>query len=259
MTAFTCNTGVDVSTISDGYIPMCIYTITHIASGRVYVGQTTKQARKRWIAHCAPSNWGKRGVSGAFLKYGKESFRFDVIDTAENIEQLNHKERFWIAKLDTMAPRGFNLEHGGNYRKGVTDETRKLQREARARWLANYSDRSSLGNGARGRKRRPEEVAAIVAGLIGRPVSEETRKLMSEKQKGVPKSPEYTLRMARSRMNGHFLLRSDGVIFQSYMEASNAMLLAKSAIFHAVNGKSKSSGGYTWKLVKEVSSDSICS
>jgi hypothetical protein len=58
-------------------------------------------------------NKSRRGIVGALLKYGKERFDFDVIDIAETQDQLDHKERFWIKQLNTIAPHGFNLERGG--------------------------------------------------------------------------------------------------------------------------------------------------
>lgn len=245
MTAFT--DSVDAS------IAMCVYTITHRESGRVYVGQTTMSAKRRWRSHCAPSNKSKRGIGGAIAKYGKEAFDFCIIDIAETEAQLDHKERFWISKLGTLAPYGFNLETGGNLSKKATPETKQAQKEARAKWLASGVDTSILGNGSRGRKRRPEEVAAIKIGLTGRPVSAETRERIAAKQRGVPKTREYTLRMARGRMKGLVIQRSDGTIFRSYLEAEEATGIARSGIHLAANGSRKTCGGYSWTLVEEAS------
>lgn len=231
---------------------MCIYTITHRDSGRVYVGQTRGRADKRWTAHFAPSRLSKRGVSGAIRKYGVEAFDFAVLDVAETSEQLDHKERLWITRLGSLSPRGFNLESGGNTCKAVSSESRERRRVSFERWLSLNPDRRSFGNGSRGRKRTPEEVDAIRRGLMGRPVSCETRERISAKQRGVPKPPERTLHMARSRMKGLSLQRSDGASFLSYLEASSATGVGKSAIHAAANGKTKSSGGFTWNLVGEV-------
>ena len=233
---------------SGANISMCIYTITHRDTGRVYVGQTRGVVKRRWQMHCAPSNKNKRGIGGAIAKHGKDAFDFCVLDLAEGHAQLDHKERFWIDRLNTLTPNGFNLETGGNSQKIVTEESRQRRRASFSRWLELNPDRSSFGNGARGRKRRPEEIAAIKAGLTGRQVSKETKERIAAKQRGVPKSRDYTLRMARGRMKGLVLQRSDGIFFQSYLEASEAAGVSKPAIRHAANGKTKSAGGFTWKL-----------
>lgn len=261
MTAFTCNSGGvenwdsksggSVNATLDSVHSMCIYTITHRATGRVYVGQTKRSSGRRWMFHCTPSNKCKKGIGGALRKYGRFAFDFAVIDIAETTEQLDYKERFWISRLGSLAPSGFNLETGGNRNKAVSDDTRKAQREARAKWLSSGADISVLGNGSRGRKRRPEEVAAIKRGLTGRPVSAETKERISAKQRGVPKSADYTLRMARSRMKGFVLLRDDGAIFMSYMEAEAEMKINRSAIHAAANGRTKTCGGYGWTLLSE--------
>ena len=259
MTAFTASnglvnnfdgyTGGSVNATLDTPISMCIYTITHRASGRVYVGQTSMSAKRRWQFHCTPSNKNKRGIAGAIRKYGKEAFDFQVIDIAENSTQLDHKECFWITRLNSLAPSGFNLESGGNKNKSATTETRRAQREARAAWLATNPDTSKLGNGSRGRKRRPEEVAAIKVGLTGRSVSAETKERIAAKQRGVPKTRDYTLRMARARMKGMVLKRSDGAIFLSYLEAEESMRINRSAIHAAANGRTKSCGGFAWSVL----------
>ncbi len=237
-------------THSTGGISMCIYTITHKESGRVYVGQTRGKVSVRWRAHCAPSRREKRGITGAIKKHGASAFSFSVIDVAETCEQLNHKERFWISSLGTLAPRGFNLEAGGNDGKAISAESRQRRQDSFSRWLAANPDRSSFGNGSRGRKRRPEEIAAIKTGLMGRPVSDETKEKIAAKQRGVPKTREYVLRMARGRMKGMALQRNDGVVFLSYLEAEESLLINRSAIHAAANGKHKTCGGYSWTLIE---------
>lgn len=239
MTALTCNSASVV---------MCIYTITHHDTGRVYVGQTRGRAGRRWQSHCAPSNKSRRGIVGALLKYGKERFDFDVIDIAETQDQLDHKERFWIKQLNTIAPHGFNLERGGNSNKSVSDATRNVQREARAAWLKTNPDTRSLGNGSRGRKRRPEEVEAIKRGLTGRPVSKETKERMSAKQRGVPKPLSRVIEMARSRMKERIVVCEDGHVYLSFSEAASNSGLDKVSIFNAATGKTKTCGGLRWWL-----------
>lgn len=201
--------------------------------------------------HCAPSRREKRGVVGAIKKYGKEAFDFAVIDIAESEDQLNHKERFWISRLGAVAPNGFNIEAGGNENKKVSAATREAQRKARAAWLSSGADTKVLGNGARGRKRRPEEIAAIVRGLIGRTVSTETKERIAAKQRGVKKPEDQVLRMARDRMKGFVLVREDGVVFRSYMEAERVIGIHRSAIHAAANGKTKTCGGFAWQLERQ--------
>ena len=250
MTAFACNSGgvQNWDSKTGGSVTMCVYAITHRESGRSYVGQTRGKAFRRWQFHCAPSNKNKRGIGGALRKYGKGAFDFAVIDIAESNEQLDHKEKFWITKLQTMSPNGFNLDSGGNKQKKVSDATRKAQRESRARWLVSGADTKVLGSGSRGRRRRPDEIAAIKAGLRGRPVSDITKERISAKQRGIAKPEARVIAMARARMKGCVVVCEDGHVFLSFFEAAKHSGLNKIAIFHATNGVTKRCGGLRWWL-----------
>lgn len=139
MTAFTATTGDNyfdaytggsVNAALDTPISMCIYKITHRESGRVYVGQTKGSVKKRWNGHCSPKSGDKRSIiKSAIQKYGRFSFDFEVVDIAESQEQLDHKERFWISRLNTIAPNGYNIESGGNAIGKVAESTKQLLRE----------------------------------------------------------------------------------------------------------------------------------
>lgn len=126
---------------------MIIYTITHMDSGKCYVGQTTGTTKERWRKHKAAK--ANTAISHAIRKYGVEAFDFAEIDLAETIEQLNYKESFWIAHLNTIAPNGYNLVYGGNNAKR-SDVTRERMAAARI-----------------GKKDSPEKCAAITAGRLG--------------------------------------------------------------------------------------------
>jgi GIY-YIG catalytic domain len=91
---------------------MYIYVITCLVNRKQYVGQTTQNPRDRWHRHCS-TNPGNTAIGRAIHKYGKENFEFNVVDTAENLEELNKKEVEWISKFNTVE-NGYNLNEGGN-------------------------------------------------------------------------------------------------------------------------------------------------
>ena len=106
-----------------------IYKITNLLNGKAYVGQTIQNLNKRLSRH---RNDDRPGISQAIKKYGWENFSVEVLEECENREQLNEREIFWIAKLNTKTPNGYNLTIGG---KGggehiVTDEMRKKLSES---------------------------------------------------------------------------------------------------------------------------------
>lgn len=91
---------------------MIIYLVTNIINGKQYVGQTIRPLRERWRDHCRvkDDNYFHRAIR----KYGADSFRLEVIDTAKSVEELDRKEIFWIKELNTLYPGGYNLKIGGD-------------------------------------------------------------------------------------------------------------------------------------------------
>jgi group I intron endonuclease len=96
---------------------MHIYKITNTENGKVYIGQTVqKNPKMRWYAHLADARRGKKSyLLDSIRKYGQSSFLWEIIDTANSIDDLNTKEDYW---LNYYRNRGFvvynNREAGGN-------------------------------------------------------------------------------------------------------------------------------------------------
>lgn len=157
-----------------------IYVITNKLNGKQYVGQTIQKLSVRLSRH---RNDKRPGISQAIQKYGWENFSVEVLEECKSREKLNEREIFWIAKLNTKTPNGYNLTTGG---KGggehiVTEETRKKLSE------------SHLGQKAYWRgKNIPEEVRAKVSAGMKKYYAEhpEAKKRLAEINKGKKHSAE---------------------------------------------------------------------
>lgn len=95
-----------------------IYVVTHRATGRQYVGQTKElSAQHRWQKHIdelsKPSTKSLRPLIKAIQDFGPDAFSCESIDNASSLAELNEKERYWIHKLGTLRPNGFNATRGG--------------------------------------------------------------------------------------------------------------------------------------------------
>ena len=88
-----------------------IYLRTNKINGKMYVGQHKYMCE-------TPQIDTKYRCSGKLLKiaiskWGEENFTYELIDTADTPEELNSKEIYWISKLETITPKGYNVSLGG--------------------------------------------------------------------------------------------------------------------------------------------------
>jgi len=52
-------------------------------------------------------------LSKAIKKYGKTNFIYEILEKVNSIKELEEREKFWIKKLKTLAPKGYNMLPGG--------------------------------------------------------------------------------------------------------------------------------------------------
>jgi len=122
---------------------MVIYKITNRQNQKAYVGMTTRTPRERFEKHMSRKKGGCSAISTAVKKHGRESFSFEVIDMADNLEQLKKKESEWILKLGTMSPNGYNLTTGGEHFE-MSQEVRAKISEANRRRIVKTETKEKL-------------------------------------------------------------------------------------------------------------------
>lgn len=83
-------------------------------NGKSYIGQTITSLKKR-----RKDDYG-RGYQGSpcfwnAIRYfgGLTNFKCEILEECSN-EQLNEKEKYWIAKENTLVPNGYNIDIGGD-------------------------------------------------------------------------------------------------------------------------------------------------
>lgn len=115
---------------------MIIYKATNVVNRKVYIGQTTNSLEYRKQQHFRDvKRKGRRKTYfiNALSKYGIDNFKFEIIDKANSIKELNNKEIKWIKYYDsTNREKGYNLDSGGNngkkteYTKNIIGKHTKL-------------------------------------------------------------------------------------------------------------------------------------
>ena len=152
---------------------MIIYKMTNKVNGKVYIGQTTRELDERTKEHIRHN---EIIVDKAIQKYGIENFTVEQIDLAENIDELNQKEMYWIEHYDCITPKGYNQCYGGNNTCGYHHKEESKQK------MSIKKSQNYIGEG------NP---------FYNKTHSEESRKKMSEARKGLKHLTEEQIKRLR--------------------------------------------------------------
>lgn len=111
-------------------IKVYIYKITNRINNKIYIGQTTRDIKTRYIAHKNSPNFKHTRqfpLARAIKKYGWDNFTKEVIDTATSLEELNQKELFYINYFNSLVEGGwgYNLKGGGDSIGSHAEQTKE--------------------------------------------------------------------------------------------------------------------------------------
>lgn len=206
-----------------------IYKITNLVNNKAYIGQTKQPIQVRWDAHIYAAfreeDDNRYYLHRAIHKYGVENFKFEVLEEVLNT-QLNEREIYWIAyfhtyRYDKLGNQSYNLTRGGkgNYKF----ETESLIQ-------AFFDNNEHLGNTCK-------DIGCSEPTLI---------KALAE----------YNLHGKGSMSAVYQISLKDGSIIRRFESMSNVMdelQIGRTAIYDAVNGITKTAGGYAWCKVEDYS------
>jgi group I intron endonuclease len=161
--------------------------------GKIYIGQTVKTLKQRKIGHKFRSLKGdmRTAFQSALLEEGFENFTWEQIDTADTAEELDAKEKRWIAHYNSTDPvYGYNSTDGG-VKFRATEETRKKISMAHTGKTLTAEHRRKIGEAIKGRHHTAEarkKMSEASRGKnnpnFGKHLSEEHRKRISESLNG---------------------------------------------------------------------------
>ena len=185
-----------------------VYVTRNLLNGKIYVGIHTC-----WRKHYLGS-----GVylNNAIRKHGKESFVRTTIDEFDSLDVGLAKERYWIEKLNSKYPSGYNLNDGGGGNFNPVQETRdKISRAKAGKPSCNKGKKMSeaqkkkIGDAHRGKPGRTwseEEKEHLRAINKGKTLSDEHKRKISKahigkrkpsKRKGIKLSEDYRQKISR--------------------------------------------------------------
>ena len=114
-----------------------IYCYTNKINNKKYIGQTINP-KDRFTKHKSAinnvsDNEYNTPLHRAMRKYGYENFDYEILSEAKTIEELNKLEIYYIEKLNTSIPNGYNIEKGGrNCSRPHTLESKEKMMKAHA-------------------------------------------------------------------------------------------------------------------------------
>ena len=162
----------------------------------------------------------KSFIDSAIGKYGINAFEISVVEKCADNDELDYREKFWITKLNSKVPNGYNLTDGGD--------------------------------GVAGRPLSDEHRKKISKANLGKKRSESTRKKMSECLKGHRVTEETRKKLSvNSKLKKAVRCIENGKIFDSITAAAKWANVSVNAISIALRGKTKKSANYHWEYVEE--------
>jgi group I intron endonuclease len=227
-----------------------IYVITNKVNGKQYVGQTIQAVAKRWRQH---QKGQCRVLAYAIRKYGKDAFDVAVLDEVQTQDELDTRERFWIKRLCTMVPNGYNLDIGGRGVEQPSVETRLLMRLAHLGKKQTPEAVEKRVAPLRGRPRPKHVVAAMQEGRLAKPISIEGRQRMSVAHIGKSLSEEQCVNMkaAQTARRQQEKRAGGGPVFTE--ESRLKMRLAKLGRVHSEETKAKMRESHAKRLGSKAS------
>lgn len=154
---------------------MVVYLITNNINGKKYVGQTSCDIKTRLAQHIAEVKRGSSQlIHKAIRKYGANHFDIRELQQCSSYEEMDEVEGYYIKKLNTFMPNGYNMTPGGKSGRTGYTHTEKFKRQRSVQYT---------GKGNPNFGKRYVETSKF-AGFKGKTHSTKTKKLISEKMKG---------------------------------------------------------------------------
>lgn len=197
---------------------------------KVYIGQTTTNLNSYFskVKYKAMSGeTGKPHLFNAIRKHGKDAFDIRPIYTAQSAEELDTAEKTFIKFFNSQNKEfGYNVSAGGRFGQITSEETKEKLRnhnlgkkaslETRLKMSKSQKDAmteerkavmSSFATGrlhtdeaklkiSKAKKGKPRDTSYLLQYHVGVPRSDETRKKISESNKGHTHSEKSKLLMS---------------------------------------------------------------
>lgn len=205
-----------------------IYKVTNLINGKIYIGATTSSINKRKNDHYQKARDGSEITFHAAIRNDSHTaFSWEIIDIADNIEELAEKEIYYIAYYNSIT-QGYNRDKGGGFKKNVH------QYDLSGKFIFTHDSLSQAGNAVASHKKRISN--ACLNGTRHKNSYWSYQKLLIYKIKE-------SKRKKVLQYNKHHKIIG---IFNSAAEASLYTGISKTCITRCCRKEREQSGGYKW-------------
>lgn len=214
---------------------MIIYKTTNLINGKIYIGKDER--------NCQSYIGSGLLISRAIVKYGKENFIKEILETCLTVEELNLREKYWIKQYNSRDKTiGYNITVGGD--GGLTSPIDKLSEISKNLW----ADPEYVKKQMESRKKRVYRQKGDYNH------SKETKEKLKISHSGKTHTEEHNENIKKGNLEKRVYsiikcVETDQ-IFKSINEAKR--WLGKGDIQGCLDGRQETAGGYHWKRLSEV-------
>jgi len=216
----------------------------NILNGKVYVGQTVQTLIERKNGHLRKSKTRNYHFYSAIKKYGADNFEWRQIDDAENADELNQKERYWIAYYKSDNPEyGYNMNEGGLGARHTEETKRKISELRKGKKMPPHSPET--------RRKMSESLKGKTAWNKGLIFAVKTPKPPKPKRIKIPKPPKI-LKGKQIGEKHHKNTTSEATALQIKVDIKAGLRICEIMRKHGVTKSvvSNIKHGYSWKWLQ---------
>lgn len=194
-----------------------IYLRTNLVNGMQYVGQTKDFPKRERAWKCLKLRYGNQLLNEDRNEYGLDAFKTTILKECESQEELNRWEKHYVKFFNTLYPNGYNDNEGGTICFHHSERTKQKISEANSGEKNGMFGKQPWNKGIQWNEEIRGKISKANIGnkcALGHTLSEETKKIISEKKKGIPNS-KLAKPLVQIKPNG------DVVTFESVADARN--------------------------------------
>lgn len=235
----------------------CVYKITNLENGKVYIGSTNNFARRmgehKVFVNCSPDRQGyDHPLYRSFRKRGLDKFDFSIIvDDIETLTLARQIEKEKIKEYNALVPNGYNLKEET---EGMSQADIDHLIEITGTKCALVDENENILKIYRSLREAEREedcyatnIAAVCKGKVYK-TNNKIFRYLNENNEVIEIEPKYSLRY--SEICGISMFNENDIIyFNSIKEAGETMGVTPYLITKSIQGQSRYTQvkGYLWR------------